>query len=110
MSQARSFSGVALHGLLKRKFADHSGPLARGRRETHVAAMQFDKGAHQRQAESGAAMPRALRMALEHVEGLVAELRRHARAGVGHGEDHATFGPSGADAYGRILRREADGV
>ena len=78
--------------------------------DAHLAAMQFDKGAHQRQPEAGAAMPRAVGMAFEPVEHLVLDLGRNARAGIGHGEDDAVLGAPGADRHRRIMRREADGV
>src|SRR5438128_12698090 len=84
MSRARSFRGVAMR-LIDREFAAHGGALADGGIDAHLAAVQFDKGAHQRQAKAGAAMPGAVGMALEPVEYPILELRRNARATVGHG-------------------------
>ena len=45
--------------LVDREVAGHRRALADGRIDAHLAAMQFDEGAHQRQAEAGAAMPRS---------------------------------------------------
>src|ERR1700760_1373884 len=92
------------------KVARHSRALADDRIDAHLASMQFDKGAHQRQAEAGAAVTRAVGMALEPVEYLVLDVRRDARAGIGDAEDDTVLGAPGADGDGRVVRREADGV
>ena len=42
--------------LVDRKVADDRGAFADHRVDAHLAAMQFDKGAYQRQAEAGAAL------------------------------------------------------
>ena len=56
-------------------------PCARRRNSMrHRAAMQLDEGAHDRQAEAGAAMARAVRMGLEPVEHPVLHLGRDAGA------------------------------
>src|SRR6202522_2844647 len=104
MSWDRSFRGVAMHGLIDRKVAGDGGALADDRIDAHLAAMQFDKGAHQRQAEAGAAMPRPVGMTLEPVEYLVLDVGRNARAGIGHRENDAVFGSPGAQADGSIRR------
>src|ERR1700734_3586878 len=102
MSLDRSFRGVAMHGLIDRKVAGDGRALADDRIDAHLAAMQFDKGAHQRQAEAGAAMPRPVGMTLEPVEYLVLDVGRNARAGIGHRENDALFGSPGAQADGGI--------
>ena len=62
-------------------------PLPTTEFDAHLAAMQFDEGAHQRQAEAGAAMTRAVGMALEPVEHLVLDVGRNAGAVIADGED-----------------------
>src|SRR5918995_273151 len=78
MSLIRSFGGVAMSVLVDRKVAGDRGALADHRIDADLAAMQFDKGAHQRQAEAGAAVTRAVRVALEPVEHLVLYVSRNA--------------------------------
>src|SRR6202171_384089 len=85
----RSFRGVAMRSLIDRKIARDGRALADDRIDAHLASVQFDKRTHQRQAEAGAAMPRAVGMALEPVEHLVLDVRRNARTGIGDGEDDA---------------------
>src|ERR1700692_848342 len=104
MSWERSFRGVAMRGLIDWEGAGHARTRADDRIDAHLASVQFDKGAHQRQAEAGAAVPRAVGVAFEPVEYLVLDVGRNARTGVGHGEDDAVFGPDGAEADGRVLR------
>src|SRR5664279_4146686 len=110
MSWERSFRGVAMRGLIDRKVARDGRALADDRIDAHLASVEFDKGAHQRQAETGAAMPRAVRMALEPVEHLVLDVGRNPRTGIGDAENDAVFGSSGAQPDAGILRREPDGV
>src|SRR5437868_371019 len=110
MSWERSFRGVALYSLVGREVASDGRALADGRINTHLAAVQFDKGAHQRQAETGAAVPRPVGMALKPVEHLVLDVGRNAWTGIGHGKDHRVIGPLRANADDCILRREAHGV
>src|ERR1051326_3107674 len=92
MSGTRSFRGVAMR-LIDREFAGHGRPLARNRIDPDLAAMQFDKGTHQRQAEARAAMPRAVGMTLEPVEHLVLHLRRDAGSAIAHRAPHAAARP-----------------
>src|SRR5437764_14698948 len=99
MSRARSFGGVTVRVLVDRKVAGDRGALADHRIDANLAAMQFDEGAHQRQAEAGAAVPRAVRVALEPVEHLVLHVSRNAGAGIAGGEDHAMHTPLRADRY-----------
>src|SRR6202035_5516785 len=110
MSLERSFRGVAMRGLIDRKVAGHGRALAYDRIDAHLASVQLDKGAHQRQPEAGAAMPRAVRMTLEPVEHLVLDVGRNARPGIGHGENDAVFGAFRAQADGGALGRKSDGV
>src|SRR5216684_8343999 len=102
----RSFSGVAMRSLIDRKVAGDGCAFADDRIDAHLASMHFDKGAHQRQAEAGAAMPRAVGMTLEPIEHLVFDIGRDAGTGIGHSEDDAVFGSPGAQADGRLLRRK----
>src|SRR6266852_4263088 len=106
----RSFRGVAMRGLIARKVARHRRAFADARIDAHLAAVQFDKGAHQRQAEASAAMPRSMGAALEPVEHLVLDVGRNARTGIGHREGDALLSSACADDDGRVLRREADRV
>src|SRR5713226_4380076 len=92
MSWERSFRGVAMRSLIDRKVAGHGRAFADDRIDAHLASVQFDEGAHQRQAEAGAAMPRAVGVTLEPVEHLVFDVGRNTRAGIGHGENDAVFG------------------
>src|ERR1700720_3346303 len=94
----RSFRGVAMRGMVDRKVARDGRASADDRIDAHLASMQFDKGAHQRQAEARATMPRSLGMAFEPVEHLVFDIGRNARTGIGHGEGHAVLGSPGAQA------------
>src|SRR3977135_1799323 len=110
ISWDRSFRGVAMRSLVDRKVARDGRAFADDRIDAHLAAVQLDKGAHQRQAEAGAAMPRSMGMTLEPVEPLVFDVGRNARTGIGHGENDAVFGSLGAQADGRVLRRKSDGV
>src|SRR6267154_3729298 len=97
MSLAWSFGGVAMRVLVDRKVARDRGALADHRIDAHLAAVQFDEGTHQRQAEAGAAVTRAVGMALEPVEHLVFHVSRNAGAGIADGDDHAMLGPLRAD-------------
>src|SRR4029079_9156609 len=106
MSWARSFGGVAMRVLVDGKVAGDRGAVADHRIDAHLAAMQFDKGAHQRQAEAGAAVTRTVGVALEPVEHLVLYLRRNAGAAIADGEDHAMLGTPRADRDRGIVRRE----
>src|SRR5438445_12902150 len=106
MSQARSFGGVAMRVLVDREVAAHRRALADAGIDAHLAAVQFDKGAHQRQAEAGAAVPRAVGMALEPVEHLVLHIGWNAGAGIGHRENDAMLVPPRADGDGGVMRRE----
>src|SRR5450756_23990 len=110
MSWERSFRGVAMRSLIGRKVARDGRALADDRIDAHLASVKLDKGADQRQAEAGAAMPRAVGMALEPVEHLVLDVGRNARTGIGHRENDAVFGPLRAKADGGVLRRKSDGV
>ena len=56
--------------LLEREDAGHRGAAADRGIERHRAAVQLDERAHDRQAEAGAAVARAVRMGLEPVEHL----------------------------------------
>src|SRR5438477_6925066 len=93
MSWEGSFRGVALHSLIGREVARDGRALADERIDTHLAAVQFDKGAHQRQAETGAAVPGAVGMALKPVEYLILDVRRNAWTGIGHRKDDRVVGP-----------------
>src|SRR3954470_14078593 len=97
MSRSRSFGGVAMRVLVDRKVASDRRALAEVRIDAHLAAVQFDERAHQRQAEPGAAMPRAVGMALEPVEHLVFDLGRNAGTGIGDCEGDAMLAATGAD-------------
>src|SRR5437763_11554803 len=99
-----------MRGLVSRKVARDGRALADDGINAHLASVQFDKGAHQRQPEARAAMPRAVGMAFEPVEHLVLDLGRNARAGIDHGEDDAVLAAPGADRHCRIVRRETDRV
>src|SRR5690242_18799786 len=80
--------GGAFGGMLGRKQAGHGGAAAERRIEAHGAAMQLHERAHQRQAEAGAAVARALRMRLEPVEDAILHLGRDAGAAVRDREHH----------------------
>src|SRR5439155_13105273 len=67
----------------EREDAGDGGAAADRGVERHSAAVQLDKGAHQRQAKPGAAVARAERMSLEPIEHLVLHIGRNARAVVG---------------------------
>src|SRR3954447_23189319 len=95
MSRDLSFRGGAMRRLICRKFAGDGSAFAEGRIDAHLASMQFDKGAHQRQPETGAAMPRAVRVAFEPVEYLVLDVGRDAWTGIGHGENDTVIGSFG---------------
>src|SRR3954468_17205285 len=110
MSLARSFGGVAMRVLVDRKVARDRRALADYRIDAHLAAVQLDEGAHQRQAEAGATVPRAVGMALEPVEHLVFHVSRNAGAAIADGEYHSMRGPLGADRDRGIVRRESDVV
>src|ERR1700687_5351699 len=110
MSWERSFSGVAMRSLIDRKVARDGRAFADDRIDANLASVQLDKGAHQRQAEAGAATPRAVRMRLEPVEHLVLDVGRNARTGIGHGEDDTVLAPTRAQADSGVLRRKSDGV
>src|ERR1039457_705116 len=81
MSWDRSFRGVAMRSLINRKVARDGRAFADDRIDAHLASVQFDERAHQRQAEAGAAMPRTVGITLEPVEHLVFDVRRNARTG-----------------------------
>src|SRR6267378_8602484 len=81
MSRDRSFRGVAMRSLIDRKVARDGRAFADNRIDAHLASVQFDKGAHQRQAEAGAAMPRSIGMTLEPVEHLVFDVGRNSGTG-----------------------------
>src|SRR5450755_5026657 len=104
MSWEGSFRGVAMRRLIDRKVAGHGRPPAYDQIDAHLASVQFDEGAHQRQAEAGTAMTRAVGIALEPVEHLVLDVGRNAGTGIGHGEDDVVLGPPGAEADSGILR------
>src|SRR6202521_3208271 len=110
MSWERSFRGVAMRSLIDRKVAGHGRAPSADRIDAHLASVQFDKGAHQRQAEAGAAMPRPVGMTLEPVEYLVFDIGRNAGAGICHGENHAVLGSPGAQADCGMLRRKSHGI
>src|SRR3954469_15243930 len=97
MSLARSFGGVAMRVLVDREVAGDRRALADHRIDTHLAAVQFDERAHQRQAEAGAAMTRALGVAFEPVEHLVLDVGWNAGAGIADGENDTMLGPPRAD-------------
>src|SRR5229473_6432975 len=103
MSWDRSFRGVAMRSLIDRKVARDGRALAHDRIDAHLASMQFDERADERQAETGAAMPRAVGMTLEPVEYLILDIRRNSRPGVGHGENDAVLASSGAQADSGVL-------
>src|SRR5439155_26336376 len=96
MCMSRSHRCASMRGLCARKVAGHRRALADHRNAAHLAAVQFDKGAYQRQAESGAAMPRSVGVTLEPVEHLVLDIGRDAGTAIGHGEDDAVFSSPGA--------------
>src|SRR5712671_1397314 len=96
ISWDRSFCGVAMRSLVDRKVARDGRAFADDRIDAYLASVQFDKGAHQRQAEAGAAMPRSIGMTLEPVEHLVLDIGRDAGTAIGHGEDDAVSGSPGA--------------
>src|SRR3954468_4725941 len=106
MSLARSFGGVAMRVLVDRKVTADRGALAHHRIDPHLAAVQFDKGAHQRQAEPGAAVPRAARAALTPLEYLVFHVWRDTGTAIGHREDDAVLAADAADGDRGIMRRE----
>src|SRR6266540_3102838 len=108
MSRARSFGGVAMRVLVDRKVAGDRRALADHGIDAHLAAVQLDKGTHQRQAEAGAAVTRAVGVALEPVEHLVLHLSRNAGAGIAYGKDHAMLGPPRADRDRGIVWRKSD--
>src|SRR5467141_2538658 len=110
ISWDRSFCGVAMRSLVDRKVARDGRAFADDRIDAYLASVQFDKGAHQRQAEAGAAMPRAMGITLEPVEHLVLDVRRNARTGIGHAENDVVLGSPGAQADGGVRRRKSDGV
>src|SRR2546425_5701377 len=74
----------ALRPLVDREYAGHGGAAADRRFQRHRAAVQLDEGAHQRQAEAGAAVPRAERVRLEPIEYPVLHIGRDARPAIGH--------------------------
>src|ERR1700726_1454994 len=110
MSWDRSFSGVAMRNLIDRKLAGDGRAFADGRFEVPLASVQFDKRLPQRQAEPGAAMPRAVGMTFEPVEHLTLDVGWNAWSAIGDGEDDIVFGAPGAQRDHRIRRREPDGV
>src|SRR6478752_69686 len=84
---SRSHSALgrrALGAMPEGKDADDGGAAADGGFQRYRAAVQLDKRAHQREAETGAAMARAERMSFEPIEYLVLDIGRDARAAVGH--------------------------
>src|SRR5216684_6716747 len=95
MSWDRSFRGVAMRSLIDRKVARDGRAFADDGIDAHLASVQFDEGAHQRQTEAGAAVPRPVGMTLEPVEHLVLDVGRDARTGVGHAENDSVFGSFG---------------
>src|SRR5580698_7193884 len=92
----RSFRGVAMRKLIGRKLASDGGAFADDRFDLHLASMQFDELLHQRQAEAGAAVSRAVGMTLEPVEHLAPDVGRNTRSPIGDGEDDHVFGAPGA--------------
>src|SRR5882724_9478238 len=106
MSWAPSLRGAPMRSLIDREVARDGRALADDRIDAHLTPVQFDEGAHQRQAEAGAAVPRSVGMTLEPVEHLVFDVRRDARTGVGYAENDAVFGSVGAQADGGVLRRK----
>src|SRR6478609_9105507 len=108
MSLMRSFGGVTMGVLVDRKIARHRRAFADHRIDLHLAAMQLDERAHQREAEAGAAVPRAVGMALEPVEHLVFDVGRNAGAGIGDRKNDAMLVSPRADGDGGIVRRESD--
>src|SRR5436305_15187703 len=76
----------------EREAAFDRSALTDGGIERHGAAVQFDKGTHDRQAEAGATVARALRMRFEPVEHAVLYFGRDAGAVVGDRE-HDRIGP-----------------
>src|SRR3954452_24316462 len=103
MWSARSFGGVAMRRLVGREVADHDRAFAHHRVHLHLAAMQLDEGAHQRQPEPGATVTRTLRAAFEPVEDLVLHVGGYSRSGICHNEDHAALGAARADSDGGVL-------
>src|SRR5437867_11371822 len=97
---ARGSRRRPLLGLSERKYAGYGGTAADRRIECYRAAMQLHKGAHQRQAKAGAAMPRAEGMGFEPIEYLVFHVGRDAGAIVGNREHHGILEPLGRQRNG----------
>ena len=72
--------------------------------------MQFDEGAHDRQAEADAAMARIERMAFETPEHLVEQFRRDAAPAIGHLEHDLVLPAQGGERDGLARLGKADGV
>src|ERR1700737_3428882 len=72
--------------MIERKHAGDGGAAAHGGFERDRSAMQLDEGAHQREPQSGATVPRTERMGLEPIEHLVLHIGGNARAAISHGE------------------------
>src|SRR5262245_7810911 len=73
----------SLGGVFERENAGDRGPAADRRLERHRAAVQLHEGAHQGEAEAGAAVARAERMSFEPIEHLVLYVRRNAGPTIG---------------------------
>src|SRR5215470_5072593 len=97
----------SLAGLSKREHAGDGGTAPDRRVERHRAAVQLHKGAHQRQAQAGAAMPRAKGVRFEPIEYLVLHIGRDAGAVVGNRKYHSILEPLGRERNGPARRRKA---
>src|SRR3954452_12453817 len=97
----------SLAGLSKREHAGDGGAAPDRRVERHGAAVQPHKGAHQRQAQASAAMPRAEGVGLEPIEYLILHIRRDAGAVVGNREHHGILEPLGCERNGPARGRKA---
>src|SRR4051794_40829590 len=96
MWRVRSFRGVAVR-LIDREFAGHRGAPADNGIDAHLAAMELDKGAHQRQAKPGAPMARSVGVTLNPVKSLVLALGRNPRPATAPRDPPAAVGaPCGA--------------
>src|SRR5271167_1794832 len=104
------FGGAERSGGRDRKNAYHRSTLSRNRLDAHLAAMQLDEGAHDRQPETGAAMAGSLGVGFEPVEYLIFDLAGNTGTVVADREDHGFGSAQCREHHGFPGRREPDGI
>src|SRR5262249_56233292 len=85
--------GGPFRHMLQREGTNDRGAAPRRGIQTDRTTVQLDERAYDRQAQSGAAMPRAQRVALEAIEHAILDFGGNAGAAVGDPEQHGVATP-----------------